>query len=339
MSFIKECEQMGWWFRSKPEGAKITHTLMNGAGVLVVPFQQRDKFYEVCIRALANREQLFMVEQTKSEDKFRMFLDIDYVTSNEQGAVTDETIKRWIGHLYMAFPSLGPILASVCIREQGDDYKNGIHLSWPQVTVTTASALNILKRISTTLADYDSDVPWETVLDKSVFKTGLRTIWSHKIKRETRETSVPYMPRFEVSENGFVEIFKNKPEASMFERFSILPHRNEVNHFGGSETIISGTSVDDELLVWLKGVYPKHNISGIDTVIPKKSYWVISTRCKYCEFIGKEHQGNHVWFLVDKETKTVIAKCHDEEHKKLSGHRYIVHPKILKYLQKLNKEV
>jgi len=103
MSFKDECERLGWWFRTKPDGTMITHTLMNGSGVLIVPLQQRERFYEICMKSLSNHEKLFMVEQTKSSDRFRMFLDIDYVTNEDQGAVTDETIKRWDIHLYTAF--------------------------------------------------------------------------------------------------------------------------------------------------------------------------------------------------------------------------------------------
>jgi len=278
-----------------------------------------------------------MVEQTKSSDRFRMFLDIDYVTNEDQGAVTDESIKRWAIHLYMAFPSLGPVLVSTCTRRQGDDFKNGIHMSWPQVTVTTASALNILSRITTALVDYDADVPWSTVLDKSVFKTGLRTIWSYKMKRDTKEIVIPYVPRFEVTKDGVNEIPQKNPSASLFERFSILPHGNELDHFGGSETIISGASTNDELLKWIQGMYPRHDVKRIDKVIPKKTHWVIATQSKYCEFVEREHKGNHGWFLVDKESKTVLFKCHDEDHKNRNGHKYMVHPRIIKYLQGLNK--
>jgi len=266
-----------------------------------------------------------------------MFLDIDYVTTGEQGAVTDESIKRWAIHLHTAFPSLGPILVSTCTRTQGENFKNGIHFSWPNVTVTSASALNILNRITATLVDYDSDVPWSTVLDKSVFKTGLRTIWSYKMKRDTKEIVVPYIPRFEIGENGVTEISQSNPSASMLERFSILPHGNELNHFGATETIISGVDSDDKLLKWLKQIYPNHSVKRIDKIIPKKTHWVISAQSKYCEFIGREHKGNHGWFLIDKKTKTVLFKCHDEDHKHMSGRSWMVHPEILKYLQYLDK--
>ena len=337
MSFKKECEQMGWWFRSKPEGVPITHTLMDGSGVLVVPLQQRARFYEICMQCLSKREKLFMVEQTKSSDRFRMFLDVDYLTTEDQGAVTDETIKRWAMHLYEAFPSLGPVLVSTCTRKQDRNFKNGIHLSWPQVTVTYGSAMNIYKRVMMEMKNFDDSVQWDSVLDKSVFKTGLRTIWAWKIKRENKEMVVPYVPRFEVNKDGLTEISQSKPTASMLERFSILPHGNEPNHFAGDDTIISGASVDDEFVTWIKQVYPKHNISKVEKVIPKKTHWVITTTCKYCEFIGKEHQSNHIWFLVDKESQTIMSKCHDEDHKGLSGRKMMVHPKIIKYLQKLNK--
>jgi len=157
------------------------------------------------------------------------------------------------------------------------------------------------------------------------------------MKRDTKELVVPYVPRFEIGENGVTEISQSNPSASMFERFSILPHGNERNHFGASETIISGVDSDDKLLKWLKQIYPKHNVKRIDKIIPKKTHWVISTQSKYCEFIGREHKGNHGWFLVDKKTKTVLFKCHDEDHKHMSGRSWMVHPEILKYLQYLDK--
>jgi hypothetical protein len=339
MSFKDECERLGWWFRTKPQGTTITHTLMNGSGVLIVPLQQRERFYEMCMKCLVNREKLFMVEQTKSSDRFRMFLDIDYVTSGEQGAVTDETIKRWATQLYTAFPTLGSVLVSTCTRKQGDDFKNGIHFSWPSVTVTSTSALNILNRVTAVLVDYDPDVPWKTVLDKSVFKTGLRTIWSYKVKRDTKELVEPYVPRFEIGKDGFKDITKDTPTAKLLQYFSILPHGTESEHFGNSETIISGTNADDELLNWLKEMYPQHKIPGIDKILPKKTHWVISVRSKYCEFIKGVHQHNHGWFLIDKATKTIISKCHDEDHKNLSGRKYMVHPSIIKYLQKLENKV
>lgn len=283
---------------------------------------------------LANREKLFMVEQTKSTEKFRMFLDIDYLTTQEQGSVTIETIKRWTKHLYLAFPTMGPILVSTCVRKQGENFKNGIHLSWPQTTVTSSSAMNVLNNATKELMNFDETVPWSTVLDKSVFKTGLRTIWSYKMIRDTRELVEPYVPLFEIGDAGVSEIPQTKPSASMLERFSILPHGNETNHLGGDSAIISSFNVDDELVKWLKEIYPAHDLSEIK-VITKKTHWVICTRSKYCEFICKEHKGNHGWFLVDKVKKVVMFKCHDEEHKGLSGKERMVHPKIIKYLQGL----
>jgi len=336
MSFIKECEDYGWWFRSKPSGSTITHTLMNGSGVLIVPMTLRMKFYELCIKHLRMEEKLYLVEQTKSSPSFRMFLDVDYVTDEP---VSDETIKQWGIHLNRSFPSMRDIHVSTCTREHEGRYKNGVHMSWPWVSVTSSSANNLIERIRMALTSYDVEVPWDKILDKSVFKTGLRTIWSYKMKRDTREEVVPYMPRFIISSEGVRDISHDKPTAEVMEQFSIFVNGKETEKFGNNETIISGLNAGDELIEWMRELYPLHRIDNIDKVIPKKSHWVISCKSKYCPFIGKDHQHNHGWFLIDRVAKVVVAKCHDEDHKNLSGHKLMVHPKIIKYLQKLENHI
>ena len=335
--FLKNCEIRGWWFRKKADaGTTITHTMMNGSGVLNVPIQQRKQFYDVCIESLKNREKLYLVEQTKSGERFRMFLDIDYVTEEP---VTDESIKRWVGHLYRTFPSLGNILISTCCRKREDGFKNGIHLSWPRTTVTSVSAMTVYERLKLALQSYDNEIPWDKILDVSVFKTGLRTILSHKWIRETREDVEPYVPRFEIGRDTR-DFSEEKYTADMLEHFSILPQGNETEHFGDREKIISEGNVDNDLLVaWINEIYPEHGITRFDKIIPQKEHWVLSTSSKYCAFMGTEHKQNHGYFVVDKKLKTVTAKCHDDDHKGLKGRKYMVKPQILKYLQNLENKL
>ena len=333
MHFIDECKERGWWFRTKADaGTTITHTMMNGGGVLNVPIQQRKQFYKVCIEALKRKEKLYLVEQSKGGDRFRMFLDIDYVTEEP---VTDESIKRWVGHLHRTFPNLGNIVVSTCFRVKESDFKNGIHLSWPRTTVTSVSAMTIYERLKMALQSYDNEIPWNSILDTSVFKTGLRTILSHKRVRETREDVDPYVPRFEIGRET-KDFSDEKYTAEMMEHFSILSHGNETEHFGDREKIISETNIDNNLLVtWLNEIYPRHAVTRIDKIIPNKERWILSTSSKYCAFQEKEHRQNHGYFIVDKKSKTVSARCHDEDHKGLVGSKYMVNPKIIKYLQSL----
>jgi len=332
--FVKDCESRGWWFRNKASaGTTITHTMMNGGGVLNVPIQQRNQFHNTCIDALKRKEKLYLVEQSKGGDRFRMFLDIDYVTEEP---VTDESIRRWAGHLARTFPNLGSVLVSTCCRKKEDGFKNGIHLSWPRTTVTSVSAMNVYERLKLALQSYDNEIPWETILDVSVFKTGLRTILSHKKIRDTREDVEPYVPRFEIGPDGIRDFSDEKYTAEMMEHFSILSHGNETEHFGENEKIISSSNVDNDILVgWINEVYPKHNISQFDKVIPQKGNWILSTSSKFCPFLECEHKQNHTYFVVDKKSQTVSARCHDEDHKGLKGVKYMVRPQIIKYLQSL----
>ena len=63
----------------------LSHVLMDG-GVLSVPFDKLNIFYEKYIEAINNGEKLFVVEQ-KSE-KYNFFVDLDY--KGEESLTLDE---------------------------------------------------------------------------------------------------------------------------------------------------------------------------------------------------------------------------------------------------------
>ena len=65
-----------WCVSQKINGAtNLSHVLMDG-GVLSVPFDKLNDFYEKYIEAIASGEKLFVVEQ--KTPVYNFFVDIDY---------------------------------------------------------------------------------------------------------------------------------------------------------------------------------------------------------------------------------------------------------------------
>lgn len=63
--------------------------------------------------------------------------------------------------------------------------------------------------------------------------------------------------------------------------------------------------------------YKDQNIKDIFQCGPKKKrYYVIQTDSQYCQNVGRNHNTNHVWFLLND--KTICQKCFSESYNSLS---------------------
>jgi len=68
--FKQWCKEQGFLMDSN-----VSHVLMDG-GVLSVPFDRLNDFYEKCVEAIIYGEKIFVVEQ-KTEN-YNFFVDLDY---------------------------------------------------------------------------------------------------------------------------------------------------------------------------------------------------------------------------------------------------------------------
>ena len=77
------------WCREQKfnNGANLSHVLMDG-GVLSVPFDRLDDFYDKYVEAVKASEKVYVVEQ--KTERYNFFLDIDY---KDDRALTVEEVK------------------------------------------------------------------------------------------------------------------------------------------------------------------------------------------------------------------------------------------------------
>ena len=73
--FKSWCKRQGFC-----NGSNLSHVLMDG-GILSVPFDKLNEFYEMCIKCINKGEKIYVVEQ--KTDTYNFFVDIDYKVDEE----------------------------------------------------------------------------------------------------------------------------------------------------------------------------------------------------------------------------------------------------------------
>ena len=99
------------WCREQKfnNGANLSHVLMDG-GVLSVPFDRLDDFYDKYVEAVKASEKVYVVEQ--KTERYNFFLDIDY---KDDRALTVEEVKGICRVICDKVSSLGGKDALVCV--------------------------------------------------------------------------------------------------------------------------------------------------------------------------------------------------------------------------------
>ena len=164
----------------------ISHVLMDG-GILSVPFEDLNEFYEVYVKCIKSGEKLFVVEQ--KTEIFNFFVDLDY---QDEEALNLHEIKSIATIICEKLDSFKKDSQSIiCVAEpkkKGTKIKTGVHINWPNVVVDQITAIQLMYHMIQTLNSVYSSRDWKTVIDQSVYgdpKTnskgsGFRIPWSHK---------------------------------------------------------------------------------------------------------------------------------------------------------------
>ncbi len=180
--FKQWCKEQGFLNNSN-----VSHVLMDG-GVLSVPFDRLNDFYEKCVEAYTLRERIFVVEQ-KTEN-YNFFVDLDYKDETELTVTQIESICKIICDKVNKFEGAGNALISIAEPKKvsGKLIKTGVHINWEGFTVNRSSAIAIREHIIDTLKLVYGSVNWDDVVDSAVYgssdrKTqgsGFRMPFSHK---------------------------------------------------------------------------------------------------------------------------------------------------------------
>jgi len=340
-NFKQWCKEQGFW-----HGSNISHVLMD-KGVLSVPFDRLNDFYEKCVESYNSGEKIYVVEQ-KTEN-YNFFVDLDY---KDEEALSPESVKSYCQVICDKVKKFGgkDALISYALPKPGgkDLIKTGIHINWSGFVVNRSSALALREHIINTLNTVYGSKNWSDIVDIAVYgsssrKTqgsGFRMPWSHKIGKHEKcsgkgctecnntgkETQGEYRPVFMYKAgNDFtmLEEIKNKAVANvdMLHMATLRTESDDPVYVEGAELKIQNGSFspeqiknefkDQEVLGLIEDFVRKNlegqNTARITKIYESNKHFLVSTTSKYCENKRCDHNSNHVWFHIINDT--ISQKC------------------------------
>lgn len=323
---------MNKWSRRGGKGP-LTHTLMNG-GSYSVPTCETDEFFDALVNQLRSKKHMYVVER-KTTPKFKMFMDVDYVSETK---LSRDDIVDIVKKIHRVIP--GRCVSAVAKPKPKDNLtKSGIHIHWSDLEVTKAQAIKLMNDVK------ESGEHFVNFIDDSVYKgSGLRMLWCHKKGKNGDED--PYTPFYDANtETFFADPYT--PRVSLLKLFSIRVESGSNEDDDDTETINTESgavaAVDDVVEKFvnacvknecrMKGVRCEHEHVTITKINRKNKSIFIQTLSKFCMNKRECHKSNHTYFIVDTGTKELFQKCFDDECKKYEGSHHKVPSHIMSKLE------
>jgi hypothetical protein len=288
-----------------------THTLMDG-GILFVPDEDSDAFFQSYISQVKLGKKLYVVEQ--KTEVFKFFVDLDY---KAQEKPSDEFIIKICEAIHEALDKPGRCcIARAQSRPVKEGIKTGVHIHWPDFKVTKPQAVSARARIL--LAMPDGPIDWNSVIDSSVYGgSGLRMLWSHK-----KPSGDPYVPWKQLDGPDF----SKEPNVETLALFSMRTSIKEGRPNLFDDETPASEPIEEFIQRYIQG-HRQTQVKKIQRLEAGSDAWYVQTDSKYCERIGEEHRSNHVWFLITKGR--ICQRCFNEECKTFSGAEHILPPSII----------
>ena len=287
-------------------GRLATHFFMDG-GTLHVPQDKFSSFRSAYIEAVSDRTQKICLVEKCHSSQFVFFVDLDYKApvALERQDVEDLTIKmsRVLG--------IGHSLVMVAQPREVDGglMKSGVHIVWPDRRVDINEAMQLRAKL---IGELPTGTNWGEVLDKSVYRGGLRLPWSWK--HQGGKYELPYLPLHIVDKDHTIRHVDSKPDAHLLKLASIIiPSEKREGWFSRDEMSqeITDTSIYGVLEEFIKYNIPRQQYAKIKNIWKQgdTNYWLVNTNSRYCENKGGQHGGNHIYFVIDALGK-IYQKCH-----------------------------
>jgi hypothetical protein len=280
-------------------------------GILFVPDEDMDAFFQVYINTLKNRK-LYVVEQ--KTEVFKFFVDLDY---KGQEKLSDECILQISKKIHSILGEPGRCcIARAQPRPVKEGIKSGVHIHWPDYKVTKQEALAARTKILLEIPRQDG-IDWAQVIDSSVYGgSGLRMLWSHK-----KPSGDPYIP-WRILDG---QEFSKEPSFDILKLFSIrCPTTERVQE--ADDDIPAAEPIEEFIQRYVPG-QRRTQVKKIQRLEEGTDAWYVQTDSKFCEKIHDEHKSNHVWFLLTKGR--ISQRCFNEECKDHDFSQHILPPSIV----------
>ena len=322
--------------------SNLSHVLMDG-GVLSVPFDRLNDFYEKYVDAYTASEKVFIVEQ-KTEN-YNFFMDLDYKDEDELSFEQIESICKVICDKVSKFGGKDALVSVAEPKPIGNLIKTGIHINWSGFVVNRSSALALREHVINTLHLAYGSRSWENIIDISVYGSssrntngsGFRMPWSHKRAKhelcsglgcETcentgKETQSEYLPIYIYKHGPLAMLQKTEqnPTVNMLHMATLRTENTEPvivegifkKHDEGAFTDLQTKNVfeNQEALLFVEEFVNKHvegqGSANITKMYNYENQFLVSTTSKYCENLRRAHNSNHVWFHITGDI--IRQKC------------------------------
>ena len=359
--FKRWCKDQGF-----ANNSDLSHVLMDG-GVLSVPFDKLNDFYEKCVEAYNSGEKIFVVEQ-KTEN-YNFFMDLDYKDDEEMSFEQIKSVCKVICDKVSKFGGKDALISVAEPKPIDTLIKTGIHINWPGFVVNRSSALGIRDHVINTLNLAYGSRDWKDIVDISVYGnnsrntkgSGFRMPWSHKKgKHEAcagqgcelcnntgKETQSEYLPIFiyKHGPSSTLQKTEQKPSVDILHMATLRTQSMEPVIIEGTRkeatftTLQTKNEFKDQEALLLVEAFVRKNVEGQTTASITKMFkynkqFLVSTNSKYCENKKCNHNSNHVWFHIVGDT--IAQKCFSTTNvlrqygfcKDFSGRRHQLSKKI-----------
>jgi hypothetical protein len=359
--FKRWCKDQGF-----ANNSDLSHVLMDG-GVLSVPFDKLNDFYEKCVEVYNSGEKIFVVEQ-KTEN-YNFFMDLDYKDDEEMSFEQIKSVCKVICDKVSKFGGKDALISVAEPKPIDTLIKTGIHINWPGFVVNRSSALGIRDHVINTLNLAYGSRDWKDIVDISVYGnnsrntkgSGFRMPWSHKKgKHEAcagqgcklcnntgKETQGEYLPIFiyKHGPSSTLQKTEQKPSVDILHMATLRTQSMEPIIIEGTRKEATFTTLQtknefrDQEALLLVEAFVRKNVEGQTTASITKMFkynkqFLVSTNSKYCENKKCNHNSNHVWFHIVGDT--IAQKCFSTTNvlrqygfcKDFSGRRHQLSKKI-----------
>jgi hypothetical protein len=312
-------------------GNKLSHVLMNG-GVLSVPSDRLNEFYDKCIEAVLSGDKIYVVEQKTKYYNF--FVDVDYKADDALDLNEIQSICKIICNKMMTKGGKECLISVAEPKPSGDKIKTGIHLNFPGFVVNQASAIALREHILVALYIAKGSEDWEKIIDSAVYGdiskrskgSGFRMPWSHKMTKGVTEG--PYLPVFVYKPGGLLSSLTKigqRPDAQILAMSAVRTTSTDfVTIEGPTKAIKEGSFTEIQTKDEVSDIELKYNIerfiqknmngqsdARVSKLFKFDNRYLISSNSKYCENLGRNHGSNHVYFYIsgDRITQKCFCTC------------------------------
>lgn len=340
MSGIQDWLRERKYFRKFKGDREYTHTFLT-SGVADVPDASHSVFNNAYANAIVRGDTPSLSE--RRTPVFRLFADLDVkLAKAEDDAKLHEVLadiaSRTSSFFDVEDDSAGVVVLRAPLDTVKGQLKSGTHLVWPDVYVTSATALAFREFVIEGLASrfgllFEND--WSSIVDKVVYESaGLRMPWSHKGDKGAR----PYVPTATILPDGsWSEVDLGPkltaPVVQAWVRRTVirapgaLPTKlNEGIVVPAASPVSAGRALSESLSRYapvLKAVQGALAAQYVDQrfigVVRLSNSFVLRSSSKYCANLGGEHSQSNVYFLLTR--RGVQQRCYCR-NAKVDGRKY-----------------